>query len=104
MQRTLVKDTIDQIGKLVLVKGWVNIRRDHGKLIFLDLRDRTGLVQLVVNPKVSEEAHKNANELRNEFVIEVEGTVKARDEKLVNPNLETGKIEIEVSKLNILSR
>jgi len=52
MQRTLVKDTVNKIGENVLIKGWVNIRRDHGKLIFLDIRDRTGLIQVVVNPKV----------------------------------------------------
>lgn len=104
MQRTLIKDTIGQISKIVLLNGWVAVRRDHGKLIFLDLRDMTGLIQLVINPKVSSEAHANANELRNEFVIEVEGLVKAREEKLNNPNLETGKIEVEVTKLNILSK
>jgi aspartyl-tRNA synthetase len=104
MERTLIKETSNKINQTVLLKGWVNIRRDHGKLIFLDLRDRSGLIQLVVNPKVSAEAHATANEVRNEFVLEVEGLVKPREEKLINPNLETGKIEIEVSKLNILSR
>ncbi|MBI2355852.1 MAG: aspartate--tRNA ligase [Candidatus Doudnabacteria bacterium] len=104
MQRTLTKDTINKTGGAVLLKGWVNVRRDHGKLIFLDLRDMSGLVQLVVNPKVSNEAHKNASEVRNEYVLEVEGLVKQRDAKLINPNIETGKIEIEVTKLNVISR
>ncbi|OGE80085.1 MAG: hypothetical protein A2660_00345 [Candidatus Doudnabacteria bacterium RIFCSPHIGHO2_01_FULL_45_18] len=104
MQRTLIKDTINQVGKTVKLAGWVHIRRDHGKLIFLDLRDKSGLMQLVVNPKVSAEAHTAANEIRNEFVIEVEGTVKERDAKQINPDLETGKVEVEMTKLNILSR
>ena len=104
MNRTLISQTKDMVGQTVLLKGWVNVRRDHGKLIFLDMRDRTGIVQLVVNPKVSGEAHANANELRNEYVFEVEGVVKARGEKLINPNLETGKVEVEVTKLNILSK
>ncbi len=104
MQRTLIKDTINQINKTVLLKGWVSVRRDHGKLIFLDLRDRTGLIQLVINPKVSEEAQTTANEIRSEFVIEIEGTVKEREAKQINPEMETGKVEVEVTKLNIISR
>ncbi|HEV8601602.1 MAG TPA: aspartate--tRNA ligase [Patescibacteria group bacterium] len=104
MERTYVKDTIEKINQTVKLDGWVAVRRDHGKLIFLDLRDKTGLVQLVINPKVSAVAHASANELRNEFVIEVEGLVKARDEKLINANLLTGKVEIEVIKLTVLSR
>ncbi len=103
MPRTYIKDTINKAGQTVLLKGWVNIRRDHGKLIFLDLRDMTGLLQLVVNPKVSAEAHTTASKVRGEFVIEVEGKVLARDEKQINPDLETGKVEIEVTKLNIIS-
>lgn len=104
MNRTLIKDTADKLNETVLIKGWVNIRRDHGKLIFLDIRDRSGLIQVVVNPKVSEEAHKTASEIRNEFVVEIEGKVNPRSEKQINPNIETGKIELEVTKLDILSR
>jgi aspartyl-tRNA synthetase len=104
MERTYVKDTTDKIGQTVKLQGWVNIRRDHGKLIFLDLRDKTGLIQLVINPKVSLDAHKLAEEIRNEYVIQVEGTVKERDAKQVNPDLTTGKVEMEVTKLEILSR
>ena len=81
MKRILIRETINQIGQTILLKGWVNIRRDHGKLIFLDLRDRTGLIQLVVNPKVSAEAHATANDVRSEFVLEIEGLVKERDAK-----------------------
>ncbi|HEX9503555.1 MAG TPA: aspartate--tRNA ligase [Patescibacteria group bacterium] len=104
MNRTLIKDTINKAGETVLIKGWVNIRRDHGKLIFLDIRDRSGLIQVVVNPKISEEAHRTANELRNEFVVELEGKINPRQEKQINPNIETGKVELEVTKLTILSK
>ncbi len=104
MTRTYIKDTVDKVGETVLIKGWVNIRRDHGKLIFFDLRDMTGLLQLVINPKVSAEAHANAQEVRNEYVLEVEGKINPRGEKQINPELPTGKIELEVTKLTILSR
>jgi aspartyl-tRNA synthetase len=99
MQRTYVQDTINSVGKTVLLKGWVNIRRDHGKLIFIDLRDKTGLIQIVINPKVSSEAHSSAQEIRNEYVLEIEGLIKERDQKQINPDLPTGKIELEVTKL-----
>src|SRR6185503_11893380 len=101
MTRTLIKDTTDKVGQEVLIKGWVNIRRDHGKLIFLDVRDLSGLIQVVVNPKVSEEAHKVASELRNEFVVELVGKINPRSEKQINPDLITGKIELEAIKLTI---
>ncbi|OGE83625.1 MAG: hypothetical protein A3B10_00600 [Candidatus Doudnabacteria bacterium RIFCSPLOWO2_01_FULL_44_21] len=104
MTRTYIKNTINQVGQTVLLKGWVNIRRDHGKLIFLDLRDKTGLIQIVINPKVAPEAHALTQEIRNEFVLEIEGLIKARDAKQINPAMPTGKIEVEVTKLNILSR
>jgi len=104
MLRTYIKDTADQAGETVLIKGWVNIRRDHGKLIFLDIRDKTGIIQAVVNPKVSAEAHAAASEVRNEFVVELEGKVNARGEKQVNPEMVTGKVELEVTKMTIVSR
>src|SRR3989344_2113204 len=103
MTRTLIKDTANKVGEMVLIKGWVNIRRDHGKLIFLDIRDRSGLIQEVINPKVSAEAHQAASELRNEFVVELEGMINPRSEKQINAHLETGKIEMEVTRLEILS-
>lgn len=104
MQRTYIKDTINQVGETILIKGWVNIRRDHGKLIFLDVRDKSGLIQVVINPKVSAEAHQIASEVRNEYVVELEGKINARGEKQINPDLTTGKIELEVTKLTITSR
>ncbi len=98
MQRTLVSETPDNVGKEVLLKGWVNARRDHGKIIFVDLRDRTGLVQ-VVFAKIP-----LAKELRSEWVVEIQGIVKERPKDLVNPKLATGKIEIEAKELIILAR
>lgn len=101
--RTLISETPNKIGENVTLAGWVQVRRDHGKLIFIDLRDASGIVQMVINPQVSTEAHGVAETLRNEFVIQVEGLVKARPEKLVNKNLPTGGVEIEVTGLTILN-
>ncbi len=98
MNRTLVSETTAKIGEEVLVKGWVNTRRDHGKIIFIDLRDKTGLVQVVFVDS------QKAKELRPEWVVEVKGVVKQRPEKLINPRLGTGKIEIEAKELNILAK
>ncbi len=102
--RTYVAEAVKQIGQTVTVKGFIDVRRDHGKLIFLDLRDASGIVQAVVNPKVAPAAHRIAQELRSEFVVEVEGRVNKRPENLVNPNLPTGTVEVEVAALKILSR
>ncbi len=85
-------------GRRVTVAGWVDTRRDHGGLVFIDLRDHTGKIQLVL--KESETAH----ELRNEFVVQAEGEVVAREAGAVNPNLSTGEVEIQVDELRILSR
>lgn len=103
MQRTLIIDTPKKIGEQVLLKGWVHIRRDHGKLIFIDLRDRTGIVQTVVIPD-KKEAYKTAKALRGEFVVEMEGLVKERPASAVNKEIETGKVEIEIGAVKILSR
>lgn len=103
MQRTLNIETLNQIGKEVLLKGWVSTRRDHGKLIFLDLRDRSGIVQAVVNPRISPRAWEVAEKLRPEWVVEVVGQVNKRPRSSVNPELPTGTVEIEVKKLNILA-
>ncbi|HEX7633329.1 MAG TPA: aspartate--tRNA ligase [Candidatus Saccharimonadales bacterium] len=101
--RTLVQDTVQQIGQDVTVKGWVNSRRDHGGLIFIDVRDHTGVAQLVIQPD-DPEAFKIAEQLRDEFVIEAGGTVRERDQNLKNPNIATGEIEIKVNMLSILNR
>ncbi|MEO6867307.1 MAG: aspartate--tRNA ligase, partial [Gaiellales bacterium] len=93
-----------RIDEEVRVTGWVNSIRDHGDLIFVDLRDRTGTVQLVIDPSDAPEAHKLAETLRNEFCISVSGRVVARATELINPNLPTGAVEIRAESLEILSR
>ena len=91
-------------GRRVTLKGWVSRRRDHGGLIFIDLRDRYGLTQVVFNPEASAEAHAVASEVRSEYVLEVTGEVRPRPEGTVNPNLETGEIEVDARAVAILSR
>ncbi len=101
--RTLATQSIKQVGQTITAMGWVQSRRDHGGLIFIDLRDHTGLLQLVINPETAE-AFKTAEELRDEFVIAATGTVAERDENLRNPHLETGGVEVKVSEIRILNR
>jgi len=96
---TSVKENL--IGKKVTVAGWVNSRRDHGGVIFIDLRDKSGLVQLVADPQDCKETFKVAETVRDEYVLVATGVVRARVEGLENPNLETGKIEIILEKLTI---
>ena len=90
-------------GQLVLLRGWVHRRRDHGGLIFLDVRDRWGLTQVVCNPAENAEATAAAQELRNEYVVAVEGLVRERPAGMVNPNLSTGTIEVQVTRLQVLN-
>jgi len=94
----------DHIGRRVTVAGWVDTRRDHGGLVFVDLRDHTGKLQLVVNPERAADAQVAAHEIRNEFVVQAEGEVVARAPDAVNPNLPTGEVEVQVDALRILSR
>jgi aspartyl-tRNA synthetase len=94
----------EDIGREVTLYGWVQRRRDHGKLIFFDLRDRTGIVQVVYNFEPDEEVFRLAGEVRSEFVLSAVGTVVARDEDMVNPKLDTGEIEVRATALTILSR
>ncbi len=91
------------IGQTVTLAGWVNRRRDHGGLIFLDLRDRFGVTQVTIGSDVSSEAHEAAEQARNEYVIQVEGTVQRRPEGQENPNLGTGEIEVIASDVALLS-
>jgi aspartyl-tRNA synthetase len=91
-------------GREVLLMGWVNSRRDLGNLIFIDLRDREGMTQIVFDPQVDEESHKKAHVLRNEWVLAVKGKVAPRLEGQENPNLPTGAIELKVNSLRILNR
>jgi len=103
MKRILISETPKYIGKKVKICGWVNSRRDHGKIIFVDLRDISGIVQLVISPQ-NENIYKTAHSLRNEWVICCEGEVKQRPKGASNPKIETGKIEIEIEKLEVLSQ
>src|SRR5262245_43666976 len=91
------------IGRAVVVCGWVHARRDHGGIVFLDVRDRAGIVQVVCDPSVSAEAHVTASDLRMEYVVGVRGNVRARPADTVNPDLPTGAIEIVASDVGILN-
>lgn len=92
------------IGKQVTLSGWVHRRRDHGGLIFIDLRDRFGLTQLVFDPEKNPAAHKEAEKLRSEWVISIKGPVSARQEGMANPKLSTGDIEVYVKEIEALSK
>lgn len=92
------------IGKEVVLKGWVNKRRDHGGLIFVDLRDRTGICQVVLDPQRDTENFEDAHSLRSEYCIGIKGIVESRPEGTVNPNLPTGEIEINVLKFEIFNK
>jgi aspartyl-tRNA synthetase len=94
----------DDVGRTVTVSGWVARRRDHGGLIFIDLRDHTGIVQLVVNPERSPDAAQGAHAIRSEFVVRARGEVVARAPDAVNPNIATGAVEIQVDELEIVAR
>lgn len=93
--RTLIKDTLEKIGEKVILKGWVSNTRDHGQILFIDLRDWTGTLQVVYNGKLS---------LGKEWVVEIEGTVVKREEKLINKNIPTGTIEITAEKVTVLNK
>ncbi|MDW4474114.1 aspartate--tRNA ligase [Staphylococcus saprophyticus] len=97
----VTKSLLDQE---VTLKGWVHNRRDLGGLIFVDLRDREGYVQIVFNPDFSEEALKTAETVRSEYVVEVKGLVKKRDPQTVNPKIATGQVEVQVSEINIINK
>ena len=101
--RVLAAETSAEVGKNITVAGWVHSRRDHGGLIFIDLRDYTGVVQLVINPD-KPAAFKLAESLRDEFVIRASGVVTERGEGLKNPNIASGNVEIVVENLEILNR
>ncbi|MEQ2129991.1 aspartate--tRNA ligase [Caldanaerobacter subterraneus KAk] len=96
--------TVEDVGKSVVVMGWVNSRRDHGGLVFIDLRDRTGIVQIVFSEQVSKEAFEKVQSVRSEYVLAVEGEVVKRLPENVNPKIPTGEIEIYAKNLKILSK
>ena len=96
--------TEELVGKEITLHGWVQKRRDHGGVIFIDLRDREGVMQVVFNPQHNQAAFEIADTLRPEYVIEVTGTVALRGEGLTNPNLKTGSMELEVHQVELLSK
>lgn len=102
-KRVLIGDLHEHIGQTVTIAGSVDVRRDHGKITFIDLRDRTGMLQTVVTP-ATPEAHGIAKESRPEWVVALTGMVKQRPEKMVNKNLPTGDIEMEVTEVAVLAR
>jgi aspartyl-tRNA synthetase len=91
------------LGEEVILMGWVLRRRDHGGVIFIDLRDRWGITQVVFNPEINPEVHQKAHRLRNEWVLAVKGRVEQRPDDMANPKLKTGEIEVLVSELHILN-
>ena len=101
--RTLSGELKDKLTQEVTVMGWVNSRRDHGGLIFIDLRDQQGIIQLVVTPE-NKEAFSLAETVRDEYVLSATGTMRERAPELVNPNIPTGKIELVVSELTLLNK
>ena len=103
MERIHIACVANKVGKEIKINGWVDARRDHGKLIFLDIRDVSGILQVVVNPKVSAAAHKAANLLRSEFVVEVAGELKERAKNLVNSESPTGAYELAAKEIKVLS-
>src|SRR5919197_4104707 len=94
----------EHVGRRLTLAGWAARRRDHGGLVFVDLRDETGICQLVVNPERAPAAAEVAHEIRNEFVLRAEGEVVARTPENVNPDLPTGEVELQVDRLEIVSR
>src|ERR1035437_8970931 len=94
MKRTLIKETPDKVGEKVRLEGWINSVRDHGKITFLDLRDRSGIIQCV---------GQNLSKVSSESVVEIVGIVSERPEKLINPRLKTGKVEIQIEKMEVVS-
>ena len=98
MERILVSQTANYIGQKAKVAGWVNARRDHGKIAFLDLRDRSGILQVFVSNT------ELLKDIQDETIVEIEGTVQARPEKMINLEIETGKVELSAESIKILSK
>ena len=102
MKRTLNKETIKEAGKEVSISGWVQTIRAHGKIVFFDLRDRSGILQVVFIPGSA--AYEAMKEVKPEWVVRIEGIINKRPEKMVNPNLETGDVEMEAKEMKVLAK
>ena len=103
MTRLLITEAMSKVGEQLTIAGWVHSRRDHGGLIFIDVRDHTGVLQLVINPEVPE-AFKLAEELRDEYVVRASGTLRERAPELKNDKIPTGGVELAVESITILNR
>src|SRR3989338_1852856 len=102
--RILTEEIVNKVGEEVELSGWVDNRRDHGKIIFIDIRDRKGIVQLVFVPKDNPEVYKLADSLRPEWVITVKSKVSEHPKVMINENLKTGKLELQVSELEVITK
>ena len=102
MKRILIEETTSKAGEEVKISGWVNTRRDHGKIVFVDLRDRSGLIQIVFVP--GSKAYEKITEVRPEWVISVTGKINTRPEKMINPNMVTGTVEMEAIDIEVLNQ
>jgi len=105
LKRTHYCGEVDEtiLGQEVVIMGWVQHRRDHGGLVFIDLRDRSGLLQTVFNPQEDEATHEKSHDVRSEYVLALRGTVRRRPEDMVNPNLKTGQVEVFIRELRVLN-
>ncbi len=100
MKRIFSSETNKYIGKKVKVSGWVNCRRDHGALVFLDIRDHSGLLQVVCSEKMA----KDIKNIKDEYVVQIQGTINKRPENMINPEIETGKVELKAEKIEIIAK
>lgn len=100
--RTYIQDVVDKFDQEVSLKGWVHSRRDHGKIIFLDVRDISGVIQAIAAPD-NPEVYEAAKKIRSEFVVEISGIISKRPEKLINPHLKTGTVELQIKNLIIIN-
>ena len=103
MERILIADSPKHIGNIIKVAGWVNVRRDHGKIIFIDIRDRSGIIQSVVIPD-GKETYEIAKTLKGEYSVEVEGLIKERPMSAKKEGADTGGVEMEVKNIKILGK
>jgi aspartyl-tRNA synthetase len=104
MKRIFIKEIPQRAGERVKISGWVNSRRDHGKIIFIDLRDKSGLAQIVFSNDLEKDTYKEAERLRDEYVVEIIGTVEKRPDKMKNPKITTGSVEVKAEKIKIFSQ
>ena len=103
MTRFLISEAAKHVGEKVKIAGWVNVRRAHGKIVFIDLRDKSGVLQCVLVPQ-NAAAYEASQEVRSEWVIELIGQIIKRPEKMVNTEIETGGVEMGVEELNVLAK